>query len=407
MKRFYKDVSVEPTDGGYRVLLDGRPIKTQMGRPQVVPTEALGSALAAEWAEQGEEIDPRKFLFRDHADFAIDIVGQHQDETIAKLLAEETDTLCYRAGPDEPLYRRQQEDWEPLLCRLEDKHGVSFQRISGVMHKPQPPETIATLKAHLEQLDDFALAGMTGLASLSASLAVALLSDDEAVNDPMLLWRDANLEEEWQADQWGREEEAEEHARKRARSSPPLTPSCCWRKADASADPVGDLHRDVVCRPVERRADAFAVGGDPRDPRFEAAGFDRTTLTRLHRVEDQHHAGRRRVVSELAQRSREAVFGQHAGIVAVDDDAARAGADGFGDQATQQARGLFDQVGFAGDRRAWSDRSGPARVTSSAAGASNSEQDQRGPGIGGPARAHGRERSASASADCPASRRQS
>lgn len=216
MKRFYKDVSVEPTDGGYRVLLDDRPIKTQMGRPQVVPTETLGSALAAEWAEQGEEIDPRKFLFRDHADFAIDIVGEHRDETIAKLLAfAETDTLCYRADPDEPLYRRQLEDWEPLLCRLEDKHGVSFQRISGVMHKPQPPETIATLKAHLEQLDDYALAGMTALASLSASLAVALLSDDEAVNDPMQLWRDANLEEEWQADQWGREEEAEERRRKK------------------------------------------------------------------------------------------------------------------------------------------------------------------------------------------------
>ena len=216
MKRFYKDVSVEPTEGGYRVLLDGRPIKTQMGRPQVVPTETLGSALAAEWAEQGEEIDPRKFLFRDHADFAIDIVGENRDETIAKLLAfAETDTLCYRADPDEPLYRRQQEDWEPLLCHLEDKHGISFQRISGVMHKPQPPETIATLKAHLEQLDDFSLAGMTALASLSASLAIALLSDDEAVNDPMLLWRDANLEEEWQADQWGREEEAEERRRKK------------------------------------------------------------------------------------------------------------------------------------------------------------------------------------------------
>ena len=216
MKRFYKDVSVEQVDGGYRVVLDGRPIKTQMGRPQVVPTETLAHALAVEWAEQGEEIDPRKFLFRDHADFAIDIVGQHRDETIAKLLAfAETDTLCYRADPDEPLYRRQQEDWEPLLCRLEDKHGVAFQRISGVMHKPQPPETIATLKAHLEQLDDFSLAGMTALASLSASLTIALLSGDDAVNDPMLLWRDANLEEEWQADQWGREEEAEERRRKK------------------------------------------------------------------------------------------------------------------------------------------------------------------------------------------------
>ena len=53
------------------------------------------------------------------------------------------------------------------------------------------------------------------MASLAASLCVALLANDEAVNDPMALWRDANLEEEWQADKWGRDEEAEAVRKKR------------------------------------------------------------------------------------------------------------------------------------------------------------------------------------------------
>lgn len=210
MKRFYKEVSVAPVDDGWQVRLDGRGIKTQVGNPQVVPTETLARALAAEWTDQGETIDPKRFLFRDHADFAIDIVGPGRDEAIAKLLAfAETDTLCYRADPDEPFFRRQEEVWEPLLAHLEGQLGVRLQRVSGIIHKPQPPATLDTLREHLEGLDNFTLAGMTAMASLAASLSVALLANDDAINDPMMLWRDANLEEEWQADHWGREEEAE------------------------------------------------------------------------------------------------------------------------------------------------------------------------------------------------------
>ena len=48
MKRFWKDVSVEEAEGGWRVTLDGRPIRTQAGgAPQVVPARALAEALAA------------------------------------------------------------------------------------------------------------------------------------------------------------------------------------------------------------------------------------------------------------------------------------------------------------------------------------------------------------------------
>ena len=216
VKRFYKEVTVAEDAGGWKVELDGRAIKTQGGNPQVVTSKTLAHALAQEWAEQGEKIDAKAFLFRDMADFAIDVVRSDRAATIDKLLGyAETDTLCYRADPEDALYQRQQEQWEPLLAQLEETHGIRFQRISGVMHKPQPPETLAALRAHLETLDDFVLSGMVSMASLAASLGVALLANDEAINDPMLLWRDANLEEEWQADQWGREEEAEERRQQR------------------------------------------------------------------------------------------------------------------------------------------------------------------------------------------------
>ena len=209
MKRFWKDATVEPFEGAYRVALDGRPIRTQGGAPQIVPGEGLAEALAAEWRAQGEEIDPQAFALRDLADFAIDHVRADRAAAIAGLLRyAETDTLCYRADPDEPLYRRQQDLWEPLLKAFEARHGVRLERISGVVHRAQPEATIARLGEVLAAHDDFTLAALTTLASLAASLAVALEAlEPEA--DPAALFAAANCEQDWQAELWGWEATAE------------------------------------------------------------------------------------------------------------------------------------------------------------------------------------------------------
>lgn len=215
MKRFYEKVDVAEVDGGWQVTLDGRGIKTVKGAPQIAPSHALAKALAREWEDQPEELDPARFILRDQVDFAIDMIAPDPGEAINTLLGfAETDTLCYRADPEEPLYTRQQEMWEPLLTALEASAGVQFTRVSGIMHKPQPETTLAKLRARLESEDAFTLSALQAMASLSASLSIALLAlTDEA--DRETLWDAASLEEEWQAHLWGRDYEAEERRAKR------------------------------------------------------------------------------------------------------------------------------------------------------------------------------------------------
>ena len=213
MKRFYKDVSVAADGARWRVLLDGRAIKSVSGRAQLVPGKALAEAMAREWADQGAEIDARGFILRDMADYAIDVVGQDRAAAIADLLRyAETDTLCYRADPEEALYRHQQEVWEPLLTGIEARHGVAFRRVSGVIHRAQAAETLTRLGEHLAGLDDFALAALRNLASLAASLGIGLLALGAAGDEAGMLWPKlwdaANLEEDWQAELWGKDEEA-------------------------------------------------------------------------------------------------------------------------------------------------------------------------------------------------------
>lgn len=209
MKRFYRQALAEACDGHFQVTLDGRGIKTAGGMAQRVPALPLAEALAREWADQGEEIDPAGFLLRDLADYAIDVVAPGRAQAAAGLLPYgETDTLCYRADPGEALLERQLAVWEPLLQAAEHRWDVRFERVSGVVHRPQPDPTIARLRSVLETHDAFALAALQTLASLAASLVIALAALESGA-DAEALWNAANLEEDWQAELWGKDAEAE------------------------------------------------------------------------------------------------------------------------------------------------------------------------------------------------------
>lgn len=215
MKRFYKEATAGAVEGGWQVLLDGRAVKTVGGRPQRVPTPALADALAAEWAAQGETIDPAGFILRDMVDYALDVVVSEREAAIRELLGYgETDTLCYRAEAGDTLRREQDLVWEPLLTAAEARHDIAFERIGGIMHRPQPAATLARLEMVLTGQDHFALAALRNLVGLAASLVIGLAALDEDA-DIAALWNAANLEEDWQAERWGRDAEAEARREKR------------------------------------------------------------------------------------------------------------------------------------------------------------------------------------------------
>lgn len=215
MRRFYKQVCVAEAEGGWQVMLDTRALKTVKGAPQVVPTKALAEALGEEWDAQGDKVDPSTMPLRDMADYAIDMVAPDPAVLIDKAVQYgDTDTLLYRADPDEPLYARQQEVWEPIVSAMEAHLGTKFVRISGIIHRPQGEETLAALREELTGQSPFALAPIEMMTHLAASLITGI-SAAQPDADALALWNAASLEEEWQAEEWGRDEEAEERREKR------------------------------------------------------------------------------------------------------------------------------------------------------------------------------------------------
>jgi len=217
VKRFWTEATLREADGGWRVWLDERPVKTRCGSPQVVPTQALGEVLRAEWANAPDEVQPDHFPMRDLADRALDTLSIERESVISRLLGfADGDTLCYRAEPDEAVARRQAKVWEPIVTGIEEDLGITLNRTHSITHRPQPEASHAAIRKRLEGENAFVLAGLDAAASLAASLCAALagLKDDA---EPQALWAAANLEEDFQTEQWGTDEEA--LARRNAREA--------------------------------------------------------------------------------------------------------------------------------------------------------------------------------------------
>lgn len=211
-KRFYKSVSVEPRDGSFAVLLDGRPIRTPAKRALSVPAEELAAAIAAEWEAQGERIDPATMLLTKLVNSAVDAVEERMEEVREDIVAfAGSDLLCYRAEAPDALVRRQAEAWNPVLAWAKHDLGADLLLRAALMPIEQPPEALDAVRRALIGVDALSLAALHVLTTIGGSALLAIahwrgrLSVDEA-------WAAATVDETWQREQWGRDAEAEAYA---------------------------------------------------------------------------------------------------------------------------------------------------------------------------------------------------
>lgn len=211
-KRFWTDASVEEVEGGFTVQLDGRPVKTPAKALLVVPTRALAGRIAAEWDAQDGEIDPFTMPFTRSANAALDKVA-HQHSEVAELIAAygDADLTCYRAESPVELVARQAEAWDPLLEWMAQRHAVRLNPVSGVMHKPQDTSMLQLLSGKTHALDAFALTAFHDLVSLSGSLVIGLAAL-ENLHPAKQLWALSRIDETYQEELWGKDEEADQLA---------------------------------------------------------------------------------------------------------------------------------------------------------------------------------------------------
>jgi len=208
VRRFWKQAEAVAAEGGWGVDLDGNPLRTPGKLPLVVPSESLARAIAAEWADAGETIDPRGMPLTGLANAAIERIAP-DTATFAAGLARygEADLFCYRAEGPAKLVERQAAAWNPLLAWARRRFDVDFAITSGINHVPQPAGTGERLGHAVAAMDAFRLAALSPLVTIGGSLVAALAVAEEAV-DVEQAWDAVSVDEDWQIETWGDDAEA-------------------------------------------------------------------------------------------------------------------------------------------------------------------------------------------------------
>jgi chaperone required for assembly of F1-ATPase len=215
-KRFYKDVGVGNVGAdGFAVTLDGRSPRTPGQKPVVVPSEALAQAMAAEWAAQGELIDPETMPLVRLVNSAIEAGDERKPafrDEVVKYAG--NDLLLYRADTPRELVAEQERHWDAALVALARHFGVSFRPTVGIVHEAQPPATLARLGETLANEELIPLVAMVSLTGLTGSGLLTLALRHELLT-PEEVWLAAHVDEDHNIRLWG--EVAEATARRAAR----------------------------------------------------------------------------------------------------------------------------------------------------------------------------------------------
>jgi chaperone required for assembly of F1-ATPase len=205
-QRFYAHAGVVEAPDGFAITLDDKPVRTPSGRPLVAPNREIADGIVAEWDAQQETIDPLTMPLTRFANSVTDAVVDRVEavtDDVAKYFG--SDLLFYRAGHPEALVAREAVYWDPIVFWAADALGAHFILAEGIVHVRQPDSAIAAARAALPA-DPWSIAALHVVTTLtgSALLALALL---RGVLDRDQVWAAAHVDEDWNIERWGADEE--------------------------------------------------------------------------------------------------------------------------------------------------------------------------------------------------------
>ena len=209
MRRFWRETAWEREPGGFRILLDGRPVRLPSGAPLRVGTEKLAKAIAAEWQAAGQGGGAMTYAevpLTRLAGTAQERIAAEPTPTVEAIAKYgESDLLCYRAERPAELVRRQARGWQPWLDWAALDLDAPLRVTAGVTHVAQPPDSLRALRRAVAAQDAAALAGLgvavPALGSLVLGLALAAGRLDAETAHSLSVIDEAFQEELWGADE--------------------------------------------------------------------------------------------------------------------------------------------------------------------------------------------------------------
>ncbi|WP_374656588.1 ATP12 family chaperone protein [Dongia sp.] len=210
-RRFYRTAAAQKGESGWNVALDGKLLRSPGKLALDLPSRALAQAIAAEWDAQSEHVRPHSMPLMQLAATAIDRVRPERARIVPELAGYgATDLVCYRAAEPPVLVEREAQAWDALLDWLRRRYDVSLLTTSGIVAVAQPPATMEALTRVIDGHDDFALAALATLVHAAGSLVIGLAVMEGEIT-PEQAAHAAQLDELYQSERWGEDQEAIAH----------------------------------------------------------------------------------------------------------------------------------------------------------------------------------------------------
>ncbi len=208
IKRFYSDVDIHGDESGFQIRLDKRPIKSAGQQILQLPNENMAEQLANEWRQQKEFIDFNNMPVMRFASAVRDNIFPRPNEARAEILKyAHSDLLCYRVSEPDSLIERQANLWDPVLLQFKDELNIEFVISTGIQYVEQGADAMKRIEALIAAFEGYQLGAIHLLTVMtgSAVLAIALFNDWLTID---AAWQCAHLDEDFQAEHWGEDDEA-------------------------------------------------------------------------------------------------------------------------------------------------------------------------------------------------------
>ncbi len=215
MKKFWKIVQVKKKSiNSYEILLDDKILRTPLKKKLIISNAKIAEEIYKEWNQDTNFIDTDNMIFYGIISTSIDKIYINRKLYIDDMLHFiDTDLICYRAENPDDLVRLQSKNWDPIISKVEKYINNKIAVFNGIMPVGQNKVIKNTITKSLTKFSDLEISVMHRITNITGSifLALCVLKNDIIKKDVFEL---SYLDELWQAQNWGYEEEASRNRKK-------------------------------------------------------------------------------------------------------------------------------------------------------------------------------------------------
>ena len=209
MRKFWKMVKVKKkSSNSYEILLDENVLKTPMKKKLTIQNSKIAEEIYKEWNQDKNILDTDAMIFYGIISTSIDKFNNNRILYVNEILNFiDTDQICYRAEEPNDLVQWQSKNWDPILLKVEKYINNKIDVFKGIMPLKQNKGIKFKITKFLTKFSDLEIIALHKITNITGSifLSLCILNNDIIKEKVFEL---SHLDELWQAENWGYEEEA-------------------------------------------------------------------------------------------------------------------------------------------------------------------------------------------------------